>query len=104
MYQSFEGKLDNKSLDDLRSHFLEISQMTSFKQRKKAIQKLMREYDSFFTQYYSDYFDPHLSTSDVLSDHNAVSKALEVLGSFIIYADNEENPVDKSFFDAQLLK
>lgn len=78
--------------------------MTSFNERKEAIDKLMAEYHDFFMTYYADYFNANIGMNDVTSDHNGVSKALEVLGSFLIYADNEENPCDKTYFDAQLLK
>ena len=93
-----------KSIAGLREHFFEISQMTSFEERKEAIDNLMEEYQGFFMEYYSDYYNANIKNSDVTSEHNGVSKTLEVLASFLIYADNEENPCDKSCFDAQLLK
>lgn len=104
MFDSFTGELSGRTIDELRSNFLRISQMITFKERKQAIDELMEEYAPFFEEYYSDYFNPHISADGNTSDHNAVSKTLEVLASFLIYAENEDNPCDKSDFDAQLLK
>lgn len=78
--------------------------MTSFQEREEETEKLLADYDDFFMTYYADYFNANIGANDVTSDHNGVSKTLEVLGSFLIYAENEENPCDKSYFDAQLLK
>lgn len=96
--------MHGKTIAGLREHFLEISEMDSFEKRDKAIRELMEEYEDFFVTYYSDYFDAHVSLDDVTSENNGVSKTLEVLASFLIYAENEENPCDKSYFDSQLLK
>lgn len=104
MFEQFDGELSGKTLKGLREHFLMISQMTSFEERNTYINDLMKEYQPFFDEYYSDYFDAHVRTSDVTSDHNNVSKTLEVLASFLIYAENDDNPCDKTYFDAQLLK
>lgn len=104
MFEQFQGELSGKTLQDLREHFLRISQMTSFEERNTYINELMKEYQPFFDEYYAKYFNAHVSSDDPTSDHNNVSKTLEVLASFLIYAENEDNPCDKTLFDAQLLK
>lgn len=96
--------MHGKSIAGLREHFFEISQMSNFKERDKAIKKLMDEYQDFFLTYYADYYKANIRNDEVTSEHNGVSKTLEVLASFLIYADNEDNPCDKTYFDAQLLK
>lgn len=95
--------MHGKTIAGLRKNFLKISQMTSFEERDKAIKQLMEEYEDFFIEYYSNYFDGHVGLDDVTSENNGVAKTLEVLGSFLIYAENEDNPCDKSYFDSQLL-
>lgn len=101
-FDNFEGEIDGLTVHELRVEFFKILQFKDFEARKVLIEDLLEKYDKFLCTYYSEYYDPHITTDDVTSEHNNVSKTLEMLGTILINADNEDNPYDKSYFDLSI--
>lgn len=82
----------DKKLSDFRLD--QLKAVPTLKDRKGMVEELI--YDNgyvhdFFAEYFSTYYNPSLSQSDYLSEDTAVSKMLEIVGTYLLSASDIES-------------
>lgn len=97
--QIFKEKLDGKTVKELQQE-LDYSKK-NLKERMKLIEDIFEE-TTFFEEYFTDYFNPHIDTKDALSFDNNVCKTLEnyatyILNSEEVVKDNKANNIEYKF-------
>lgn len=98
----FEGVIDNKCVKDLAN--MDFSK-SSVEDRKKHVNKILNECDSFINGYINNYYK--VCTTNELSDDINVFKNLEMLATYLL--DSKDLPSEstqeyKIFTDEELFK
>lgn len=83
----FFATLNGQSYSDLYRKILSLDRsVTSFHDRLRNVKKLLGD-KSYIVKYFSDYYDPHLSKMNHLSDHNNICHLVEMLANYLLMTD-----------------
>lgn len=90
--KQFRGTIAGKKLNDFRLD--QLKAVPTLKERKGMVEDLIYEdghVHDFFAEYFNTYYNPSLNQSEYLSEDTAVSKMLEIVGTYILSAKDIES-------------
>jgi predicted DNA-binding protein YlxM (UPF0122 family) len=99
-YERFNGKLSGKTIYDFKKDIdygIEEQQ-----KRLKAMQELLHDgqhLHGYFEEFLSDWYNPHLTKDDCLSEDHNVFQELEKMANYIIYAADGEKITKKTKYN-----
>lgn len=76
----------NVKLSDLLDYKIE-----NIDDRLQLVNEIIKENDSYLVSYYDHHFNPHLNQTNFLSENTKMSKDLEALADYILYAKDNHN-------------
>lgn len=83
----FFATLNGQSYYDLQRKVMNIDRsVTSFKDRYAQVMKLIGD-NSYLVKYFSNYFDPHLTSANHLSNGNNICHLVEILSNYLLMSD-----------------
>jgi len=65
--------------------------LNTVEERLALVKKIVSDADEFLVDYYDNHYNPHLNHNSFLSENTRVSKDLESLASYILYAKDSSN-------------
>lgn len=90
--QNFTGKLDETNVNELNKK-IDYTK-TKLEDRKKVINDILNS-TKFYEEYFSNYFNPNITSRDYLSDSINVCRSLERMASYLLNSDEIKEEEDK---------
>lgn len=64
--------------------------ISSIEGRLEKVQEIVNKYDDDFVMYYTDYFQPFLTTTGKTSEHENMTQELERMADYLLYMDSKK--------------
>lgn len=100
-YQKFNGKIDGKTIYDFTKQ-LDYSEDLTQKDRIKLVYDILYKdgyIDKFFEDFFSYYYNPHLTKEDCLSHQHNVFQELDKMANYILYSPDGERITKKTKYN-----